>query len=258
MHGFGVQRLAYILNHSRPWWWRLLVHFLQAHRWAWQVEADNRLQFEGQEHWSHFQVKGQAHYIQVEPGAVLRGVTLELEGRGHRVLIRKDCVLNHVTVRIRGVRNVLELGERVRFTRGGEVWLEDRHSQVRIGRGSTLVHVHLAANEGTTLHIGQDCLFAYQVEVRTGDSHSILDAATGQRLNPAADVTIGDRVWVGARALILKGARVPEDSVVAAAAVVTQAFHQPGVILAGNPARVIRQGIRWTVARVPTATEASG
>jgi len=62
-------------------------------------------------------------------------------------------------------------------------------------------------------------------------------------------------VWVGARALILKGTRVPPDSVVAAAAVVTQAFDEPGVVLAGHPARVVKRGIRWTPERVPVDDE---
>ena len=249
------RRVARSLNHSRPWWWRGLVHTLKADRWAWWVEPGNEVQLHPRAPWLDLTLRGQGHRVVVEPGATLRGVVLDIVGDGHHVLIRRGCVLNQVYIRIRGRGNRLEMEENVRFTRGGEIWLEDEGSRIRIGRGTTIVQAHLAAIEGTTLHIGEDCLFAYQIEVRTGDSHSILEAATGRRQNPSADVVIGPRVWVGARALILKGTRVPPDSVVAAAAVVTQAFDEPGVVLAGHPARIVKRGIRWTPERVPVDDE---
>ena len=54
------------------------------------------------------------------------------------------------------------------------------------------------------------------------------------------DVVIGDRVWIGYRALILPGLTVGEGAVVAAGAVVTKDV-EPFGIVAGNPARVIGQ-----------------
>ncbi len=243
------RRVAHSLNHSRPWWWRGLVHTLKADRWAWWVEPENEVQIHPRALWLDLTLRGQGNRVVVEPGARLRGVTLDIAGEGHLVHIPRGCVLNQVYIRIRGKNNRLELAERVRFTRGGEIWLEDEGSQVYIGQDTTIVQAHLSAIEGTTLRIEEGCLFAYQIEVRTGDSHSILDAATGGRLNPSADVVIGPRVWIGARALVLKGARVPPDSVVAAAAVVTRPFEEPGVVLAGHPARIVKRGIRWTSKR---------
>jgi maltose O-acetyltransferase len=52
-------------------------------------------------------------------------------------------------------------------------------------------------------------------------------------------VEIGDDVWVGTGALILKGVTVGPRSVVAARAVVT-ADVPADVVVAGNPARVVR------------------
>ena len=54
------------------------------------------------------------------------------------------------------------------------------------------------------------------------------------------DVVIGDRVWIGYRALILPGLTVGEGAVVATGAVVTKDV-EPFGIVAGNPARVIGQ-----------------
>jgi len=57
------------------------------------------------------------------------------------------------------------------------------------------------------------------------------------------DVTIGDRVWIGYRALVLPGVSIGEGAVVAAGAVVTKSV-EPYTIVGGNPARLIGQRSR--------------
>nr|ASV46951.1 hypothetical protein [uncultured bacterium] len=54
-----------------------------------------------------------------------------------------------------------------------------------------------------------------------------------------ADTTVGNDVWVGARATILGGARVGDGAVVAAGSVVLDDV-PPYAVVAGNPARVVR------------------
>lgn len=179
-------------------------------------------------------------------GSLLHNVTVDIRGRGNRVLIAPRCILNSVAIRVRGDGHTLIIGPGCVFSEGGDLWLEDGSGTLEIGAGSTFVDAQLAVTEpGTCIRIGRDCLFAYDIEVRTGDSHAIVDASTGRRLNPAADVTIGDHVWVGVGCRVLKGSRLANDSVVGAGSVVTHAFDEPGVVIAGVPARVTRTGIGW-------------
>jgi len=51
-------------------------------------------------------------------------------------------------------------------------------------------------------------------------------------------VVIGDRVWIGYRAIVLPGVTIGEGAVVGAGAVVTKDV-EPYEIVAGNPARKI-------------------
>jgi serine acetyltransferase len=53
-------------------------------------------------------------------------------------------------------------------------------------------------------------------------------------------VHIGDNVWLGDHAMVLKGVTIGENSVVAAKAVVTKDV-PANVIVAGNPARVVKE-----------------
>ena len=55
-------------------------------------------------------------------------------------------------------------------------------------------------------------------------------------------ITIGDGVWIAAGAFIGPGVRVGDNSVVGARAVVMKDV-EPGVVVAGNPAKVIRSRI---------------
>jgi len=92
-------------------------------------------------------------------------------------------------------------------------------------------------------------MFGPQVVI-VGGNHNI--AVPGQFMcdvyekadNDDLDVTIEDDVWVGARAVILRGVRIGRGSVIGAGSVVTKSV-PPYAIVAGNPARVVR--FRWDV-----------
>ncbi len=62
----------------------------------------------------------------------------------------------------------------------------------------------------------------------------------GWELSKSAPVVIGDVVWIGANACILKGVTVGEGSIVARNAVVTKDV-PPYTVVAGNPARVVKE-----------------
>ena len=106
------------------------------------------------------------------------------------------------------------------------------------------------ATEGRSITIGRDCLFSSDLVFRTGDSHSLTDLS-GRRINPARDITVGDHVWIGHRALICKGVVLPRDCVVGTGAVVTRGAFDEHTVIAGSPARTVRQNVSWDIRRLP-------
>ena len=194
-------------------------------------------------------IRGEGNIFQAE-GATLSGVELDIIGDRNRIIVGEGCVLDNVNFRLRGSDHLIEIGKNCRVSRAGTFWLEDHHCEVRIGQNTTMVEVSISLAEShSKALIGEGCMFASDIEIRTSDAHSVIDTASGERINLAEDVTIGNHVWIASHSIILKGVNIGENSVVAAGAVVTNSC-PPGSILAGNPARVIKTGITWTRERI--------
>lgn len=126
---------------------------------------------------------------------------------------------------------------------------ESAHTNnVVIGKGfssSGSVKFELAFGGCGDITIGEDCMFAYNINVRTGDYHTIFDKDTGRVLNYNRDVVIGNHVWVASDVFMGKGTKISDNSVVGAHSVVTRAFDESNVVVAGVPARVVKTGINW-------------
>lgn len=93
---------------------------------------------------------------------------------------------------------------------------------------------------GSEIHIGKNVHIAREASIRDYDGHYIESPS----YRTAKPVYIGDNVWIGYRALIMKGVTIGEGSIIAANAVVTKDV-PPHCIVAGNPARIIRWNIKW-------------
>lgn len=95
-----------------------------------------------------------------------------------------------------------------------------------------------------SISVGNHCLLAGGVRLSDYDGHPI--DYRERRLNAPISpdsirpIVIGDDVWIGAGASILKGVRIGDRSIIGAGSVVT-ADIPPDVIAAGNPARVIKR-----------------
>lgn len=121
-----------------------------------------------------------------------------------------------------------------------------RGGTVKVGAGCAFNgHVRLLVHERSRITFGAKCLVAADVVVTASDMHSLLERRTGVRLNPAAHVVIGDKVWIGFRAFVGKGARIGEGSVIGAGAVVTGSI-PAHAMAAGVPARVLKHEVDWT------------
>lgn len=107
----------------------------------------------------------------------------------------------------------------------------------------------LVAGIGNRINIGSECIFAENAEVWASDTHSILDVKTNLRINPDMPIFIDDHVWIGNRALIFKGVTVGKNAIIGAGSIVTKNV-ESNTLVAGIPAMVIKENIKWDINRL--------
>ncbi|MFZ2671767.1 MAG: chorismate mutase [Enterococcus aquimarinus] len=85
---------------------------------------------------------------------------------------------------------------------------------------------------------GDNCMLAPNVQIYTA-SHPLDPIERNSGYENGAPVTIGNNVWLGGGCIILPGVTLGDNVVVGAGSVVTKSFPD-NVVLAGNPASVIK------------------
>jgi acetyltransferase-like isoleucine patch superfamily enzyme len=108
-------------------------------------------------------------------------------------------------------------------------------ARIAIGNGTYLNrNVEIVAHREVC--IGRDCKIAWDVVIMDTDQHAIGDAPP-----VAKPVQIGDKVWIGCRAIVLKGVTIGDGAVIGAGAIVTKDV-PPGAVVVGQAARIVRRG----------------
>lgn len=176
--------------------------------------------------------------------------TVEDWGIGNTVLIEEGSSLQNCNLTFHGSNCILHLGRNVNINEC-DFWFEDDGGGIFIGENTTIESgCFFSSCEGRRIIIGNDCMLSHGIDIRNTDSHSLLNEK-GERINPSADICLGDHVWVGIRSTILKGVMIPSGCVVAAESMVTSSIkaHEHS-LLAGMPARVIKTDVFWDRKRI--------
>lgn len=189
-------------------------------------------------------VKGKGNSI-ITKGAQLEGVHFDIIGGNNCINIGEGSYINNVHFFVRGSNHQITIGSKCYLHKGGVIWFEDNDCSLCIGDNTYIDEAHIALTEPfSSIEIGRDCMLSFGVDIRCGDSHSIIDLSTGKRINYAKDVKIGDHVWLGAYVQLLKGVTIGSDSVVAIRSVVTKDM-PPNSMVAGIPAEIVKSNITW-------------
>lgn len=167
-------------------------------------------------------------------GAALRGV--------QGPLLRADPGV-HVRVRNGGSFTTERL---VHLMAGVRVGVESPagtpSARLHIGE-RTVVGDRTIINATTDLRIGSWCMIGWECALLDGDFHRI-EELDGSASPISAPTTVEDRVWLGARVVVLKGVTIGAGTAVGAGSIVSRSL-PPGVVAAGSPARPLRSIAAW-------------
>ena len=139
---------------------------------------------------------------------------------------------------VRVIKNngTITLGDKVLLHR--YVKLSAYGGKIEIGNNSyigdrTEIHAGESVKIGNNVNIAWDCnILDRDYHAFNGDSEVV------------KPVVIEDHVWIGVRSIILKGVTIGEGAVVAAGSVVTRDV-PAGCLVAGNPAKVMKENVTW-------------
>ena len=196
-----------------------------------------------------FKIKGENTIIGLNL-SYLKKTKILIYGKNNVVDFGETCYLESSRVYIYGNNNKIILGKRI-YAEGVDFHIEDNYNTLTIGDHTSFNgYTHLALTEGKNITIGEDCMFASNITVRTGDSHSIIEIDSKKRINEAKDVSIGEHVWLGNHTIILKGVNIQPHSIIGSGSIVPVSFNEGYVAIAGNPAKIIKYGVDWKRERI--------
>ena len=160
----------------------------------------------------------------------------------HNRIIFDETIPSNIRIYFLGQDNLLRIGKNLSVNHL-EIFFGNK-GFCEIGDHTSILQASCWVSDAK-LKIGEDCMLSSEIMIRTHDEHHIFDWGTHQRINIPKDIVIGNQVWVGYRVLLLAGAHIGAGSVVGAGAVTSSDFGEH-VLVAGCPAKAIRENVCWS------------
>lgn len=182
-------------------------------------------------------IGGGKNTLHIKSMTRLKNCHFRFKGNGNQIIIGKRCKLNGLHIMLEGNNNIVYIGNNV------------------IINASQSKPTIMNAVEGTSIYIGDECLFSNNIELHTSDYHSILDNNTSVRINPSKNIQLEERVWVGLRTIILKGTYIASNSIIGAGSIVSGQVKESNVIIAGCPAIVRKKNVKWMLQKINSLTQ---
>ena len=174
----------------------------------------------------------------------LRKSKIKISGDNNILYIGKNTLLRDSNIFIKGNNNILYIGDDC-VVNNTSIILDNEDAEIKIGNKTSIAKAQIVSLEPYNIEIGEDCMLSYDIEIRNTDSHKIYDKNTNKRINEGNGVSIGNHVWLGMRAIILKGVTIEDNSIVAGGSIVTKDV-KVNTIVSGNPAKQIKENVYWT------------
>ena len=196
-----------------------------------------------------------------------------IKGEGNQIIrnlrddeYADDELLNKgISISIIGNNNIVELdklkvnyyperdmkGLKINIGGGPDDWLEKDifrnayNCRVSIGENTQINGAMIYLQDsGSYVDIGKNTMLSWGIDIWCTDAHTIYDT-DGTVLNEGKYIEIGDKVWIGKDVKIGKNTKICSGSIVGWGSIVTRAFNEERILIAGNPAKKIKENVNW-------------
>ena len=192
-------------------------------------------------------IRGKKNLISYKT-SFLKKVKITIIGDNNRIIINNRSRLINSKINMIGSNHILEIGDNCIIS-NCTLNFEDENDVISIGNDTSIEGAKIATIEQSKIIIGEDCMLADKIEIRTGDSHSIIDVKSNKRINPSKDIKIGNHVWIGTSVTILKGNTIGENCTIGIGSIITKDVPKD-CIAVGIPAEVIKENTNWKRERI--------
>lgn len=131
----------------------------------------------------------------------------------------------------------------------GDINTNTNNTALKIESGTSINGVQFfLMDNNSSIQIGKNCMISCNVEIWASDTHSILDE-NNNLINLGKEVIIGNNVWIGKDVKVLKNTIIPDGCIVGIGSIISKKFTNQKSILAGIPAKVVKENISWSKKR---------
>ena len=183
----------------------------------------------------------------------IKGLKIEFDRNGNKIYIDKNTKFRKSLIHLSCHNAEIRLGSGLYSSTIINCKCGDNQKLI-IKDGFTSVGTTFQLNEtNASVEIEENCMFSNDIVFWATDGHAIFNLGDNFAYNTPKTIKIGKHVWIGNGAKLTKGAVIPNDSIVALGSVVSKDFSQESnIIIAGNPARIVKHNINWNRDKTPT------
>ena len=183
---------------------------------------------------------------------LLKHINLDVTGKNNSIVI-SDSFIGKLNITVFGNNNSIYINDGV-YAGQLRIVIGQNHQnfgpvhgcKIEIGKNTTFESTAIISyNSGAEVKIGQKCMFAFNITLYHTDSHPIFDIDTGKIVNKVKKMAIGNHVWIGANATILKNTTIADDCIVGWGSIVSGKFDNSHSVITGNPAKVVKTNVTW-------------
>ncbi|MDD3594353.1 MAG: acyltransferase [Candidatus Gastranaerophilales bacterium] len=180
----------------------------------------------------------------------INGLDVHFDGNGSKVVIYGSPMPRFLNFKIKCKSNTLvKINSSSYLIQNTTLNLDAKKSKILIDKnfsinGGVFLINYDAVN--TKIVIGEDCMFGWDILLRTSDAHVIYDNNSKEIINHPGDIIIGNHVWIAAKSNILKNVILPNNTIVGTCSLVNKQFSEENTLVTGTPATVKKKFVNWS------------
>lgn len=183
------------------------------------------------------------------------GLTVRFKGKNsvveiyEPILFKRKLLANRSKIKIGGDSNNICFNSTNMFIHNLQIGGLGSNNRILFGNNyyqSGLCSIDFCGLDNMEMRIGDNCMFGQDIKFMLGDHHSVIDINTNKCVNaPRKGINIGNHVWIARNVRLMKNVTISDNTIVGADSVVTKEFKEQNCIIAGVPAKVVKNNVNW-------------